>query len=259
MKKLLLIVATVITLAACGNTSVETRFIKQANDFLTLTANENLLSAYNSTSPLFKEEISFTEFENFITYFKLDKFQSSNWTEQFNGESEINGAPASQINGSFTTTENQTYKTSFDFIQDEQANWKIVFIEIHLDTPEASKNIQTLEAEDLVSTTISAFKTAIDEKNFVRFYEEKVSGLWKKEIKASELQEIFQSFIDAEVDLEYLEELTPTITEKEQLENNPILKLKGHYKNQENKLEFQLEYILEENLWLLTGINISLK
>jgi|CZKQ01.1.fsa_nt_gi hypothetical protein len=115
------------------------------------------------------------------------------------------------------------------------------------------KDLKTLALDSLL-----LFNTAIQTKSFENFYV-KIAKLWQKEVTPAKLLEIFQSFIDKEINIAPIAKLEPTFEETPTVNEDGFLVIKGSYPTQPSKVVFQLKYVYEDENWKLVGINVQVK
>ena len=114
------------------------------------------------------------------------------------------------------------------------------------------------ELKTLALDSLLLFNTAIQTKSFESFYG-KIAKLWQKEATPEQLLEIFQSFIDKEINIAPIAKLEPTFEGTPAINEDGFLVIKGSYPTQPSKVSFQLKYVYEDESWKLVGINVQVK
>ena len=117
----------------------------------------------------------------------------------------------------------------------------------------SDKELKTLALDSLL-----LFNAAIQTKSFENFYV-KIAKLWQKEATPEQLLEIFQSFIDKEINIASIAKLAPTFEGTPTVNEDGLLVIKGSYPTQPSKVVFQLKYVYEDENWKLVGINVQVK
>ena len=100
------------------------------------------------------------------------------------------------------------------------------------------------------------FAIAVKAEDFTVFYR-RISKFWQNQITKEQLLNEFKSFIDKKIDLTVLDGKKPEIYKKPILDKNGWLKLQGKYEAFPLLVEFNLEYVHEDSVWKLVGINVE--
>ncbi|MBL4694147.1 hypothetical protein JKY72_02155 [Candidatus Gracilibacteria bacterium] len=246
MKKSALLISTIFLLSACapiGPLELE------ANTFLDLIAQDRQ-SAFESTAASFKSETSVQRFDELVDYLALDQVDDKNWQEENNNEN------YGVLQGALSRTDkSEDLPVLFEFTLEKNA-WKILGITSDLETFEAS-DLEEEELAEKINSTILAFVEAVNSDDFSAFYENQMANLKKLELSENKLKEIFQSLINAELDLNFINGLNPIVVSKGFTNSDTYLNLNGRYVSEEGVLAFILQYILEDGEWKLTSIDVS--
>ncbi len=80
-----------------------------------------------------------------------------------------------------------------------------------------------------------------------------------KETTPEKLQEIFQSFIDKEINIAQIAKLEPVFDEPPAINADGFLVAKGSYATKPSKVFFELKYVDQDGAWKLIGINVNVK
>ena len=112
------------------------------------------------------------------------------------------------------------------------------------------------ELASLTSDSILSFNQAIQAKDFTAFHKQ-ISALWQAQVTPSKLKEIFQSFIDQQIDLSIVKGVEPVFSEPAKINEDGVLVLKGTFPTTPTKVDFQLKYLNEKSAWKLVGINVN--
>ena len=142
----------------------------------------------------------------------------------------------------------------------ESSSWKLMGINVQAvpfveKTGEAPSN---KELKTLALDSLLLFNAAIQAKSFDTFYS-KISELWQREITADKLQEVFQAFIDKEIDLAPITKVEPVFDGTPSVNDDGFLAIQGSYPTKPSKVFFKLEYVYENDTWKLAAINVQVK
>jgi hypothetical protein len=155
----------------------------------------------------------------------------------------------------------QPNKVTFDLTYVyESSAWKLLGLNVkatpfveNMGKVPTDKELKTLALDSLL-----LFNAAIQTKSFESFYG-KIAKLWQKEATPEQLLEIFQSFIDKEINIASIAKLAPTFEGTPTVNEDGLLVIKGSYPTQPSKVVFQLKYVYEDENWKLVGINVQVK
>jgi hypothetical protein len=162
------------------------------------------------------------------------------------------------VKGHYPTRPNKaTFKLTY--IQAGSA-WKLMginvqavpFVESTGEVPSAG------ELKTLVLDSLLAFNVALQTKSFDDFYSH-IAKLWQKETSPDKLLEIFQSFVDKDVNIAAIDKLEPTFAGTPAVNEDGLLVIKGSYPTQPSRVYFQLKYADEDGSWKLVGINVQVR
>jgi hypothetical protein len=155
----------------------------------------------------------------------------------------------------------QPNKVTFDLTYVyESSAWKLLGLNVKA-TPfvaNTGKVPTEKELKTLALDSLLLFNTAIQTKSFENFYG-KIAKLWQKEATPEQLLEIFQSFIDKEINIAPIAKLEPTFEGTPAINEDGFLVIKGSYPTQPSKVAFQLKYVYEDGSWKLAGISVQVK
>lgn len=162
------------------------------------------------------------------------------------------------VKGQYPTRPNKvTFKLSY--IQESSA-WKLVGINVQAIpfVENTGKVPSDKELKALALGSLLSFNDAIQTKSFEKFHS-KIAKLWQKEVTPEKLLQIFQAFIDKEIDISSIAKLAPTFAKTPAVNDDGLLVLQGSYPTQPSKVSFELKYVYEDDSWKLAGINVQVK
>lgn len=142
----------------------------------------------------------------------------------------------------------------------EGSDWKVLGINVQAvpfveNTGEVPSD---KELKGLVLDSLLAFNKAIQTQSFENFYG-RIAELWRTETTPEKLQEIFQSFIDKEINISHITKLEPVFDEAPAINADGFLVAKGSYATKPSKVLFELKYVHQDEAWKLIGINVNVK
>lgn len=162
------------------------------------------------------------------------------------------------LKGRYPTRPNKvTFKLTYVY---ESSAWKLLGINVQaLPSVENTGKVPTeKELKTLALDSLLLFNVAIQTKSFEDFYGH-IAKLWQKEVSPEKLLEIFQSFIDKEVNIASIAKLEPAFEGTPAVNEDGLLVLKGSYPTRPSAVFFELKYVYEDELWALVGINVQVK
>ncbi|MEY2494649.1 MAG: hypothetical protein QOJ45_1141 [Verrucomicrobiota bacterium] len=268
MRKLLLISLLLIPLVLRAETKVPPEKELKAMVRDTLLAfnkgiqEKNFSSFYKQElAALFRDQMSLEKFtEAFKSFFEKKGYDLSGVAKSepvFDEPPSINSDGVLVVNGYYPTRPNKiTFKLKY---LSEKGAWKIVGINVQVFPviENTGKAPSEKEAKALALDSLMAFNQSLQEKNFDSFHQQ-LGTIWRKEVTPEKLQEIFQSFIDKDVDISPIKKVQPKFETKPAINDDGMLVLKGSYPTQPSKVVFTLKYVYETESWKLVGINVVL-
>jgi hypothetical protein len=259
VKKLLIalaIIAVIIIIAVVVVFQLTSGIVDVADDFLTEIGEGNLSRAYTEyLSEDFRAATSLEELEYFLNQTALINYSEASWDSR-----SISGDEG-DLEGSVRTSDGGTIPVKFTFVKENDC-WKILSIEksgagIISDTSSAS----TPTDEKLIAManeSVYNLGIAVNNRDFTGFYD-KIATLWKQQTTPEELQTAFQSFIDKEIDLTLIKDMTPVFDKPPTIDDDGFLILNGYYATQPSVTHFELQYLYEHPDWKLGSISIDIK
>ena len=185
----------------------------------------------------------------------ITNWASSSWSSR-KFENDIG-----ELNGTIKTKSGGSIPLKMDFVK-ENGQWKIA----RCSTPPAGLQGSTAkpsipsqaDLKRLATESLLDFNQAVRTKDFVPFHA-KLSAPFKTQKTAQDLRGIFQSFIDSEVDIAGIADLTPVWEPPPAINDDGVLVLTGHYPTTPMRVLFSLKYLDENKVWRLVGIEVNLK
>ena len=114
------------------------------------------------------------------------------------------------------------------------------------------------ELKALALDSLMTFNKGLQAKSFADFHKS-ISIVWKKQISPEQLAEAFRTFVEKELDLTPIQNLTPAFEAPPSVNSDGVLILVGAYPTEPNKVHFTLNYVAENFSWKLIGINVEIK
>lgn len=112
------------------------------------------------------------------------------------------------------------------------------------------------QIRSLVKATMLDFALAVKAKDFSGFHKN-IAKFWQARTSATELAQIFKSFIDQEIDLTVLDDLEPAYSRKPALNSQGWLTVEGAYPTKPSAVNFIVKYKKEGPDWKLVGIEVK--
>lgn len=205
--------------------------------------------AYENTTEEFKTGGSLEDFKNFLEGTGLGHF-----TEIFFDGLEQNGDIAA-LKGTIVLADQRKVPIII-YLKQENQQWKI-----HNVTPaiENSSGIALPDQSTLLSVIhkyLTLFVSCIQQEEFTPFYTE-LAELWKVETNPVQIKEIFRNFIEKNVDLSFVLNTSPVISEQPLLDEKGLITVKGYYPSATQTLLFELILTYQHPEWKLVSIKIS--
>jgi len=210
-------------------------------------------------SPMFREQFPLEKFTATFQVFIDKGYDISNIAKSepvFDSPPEINDNGLLVLRGHYPTRPNKvTFKLTY---VNESSAWKLMGINVQAmpSVENAGKVPTNKELKKLALDSLLLFNVAIQTQSFEDFYGH-IAKLWQKEVTPEKLLEIFQSFIDKEINIASIAKLEPTFEGTPAVNEDGLLVLKGSYPTKPSKVSFQLKYIYEDESWKLVGINVQ--
>ena len=117
------------------------------------------------------------------------------------------------------------------------------------------------QLQEIVKTTVMDFNAAIQSADFTDFHRT-ISKPFQKQVTPERFKQVFQVFIDADIDFREIRTLDADFTSTPAVESSlgvKTLKLKGFYPTSPRNTRFDLKYIPEGQDWKLIAIEINTK
>ncbi len=257
MKKLFIVISCICVLI--GSTVglvffMTSEMTKTADTFLSDIQLKNFSNAYSHLSNDFQNTISEPEFTSFLTTSSLASTQKFSWNSR-----SISGS-IGELQGSITTSTGNTINLQSVLIK-EDGTWKIfsLFIpQAGIVTHPSGKLPDNTKLVALIDTSLLKFAESVNAKDFSAFHSH-IAYIWQKQTSIEQFKQIFQPFVDKEINmLPAINSYTPIFEPLPIINEEDILVVQGHYPTQP-QLQFKLKYIYEGIKWKLMGINVDIK
>lgn len=259
MKKAVIVlvgIAVVIGIAVVVALTATSGMTESAQAFFKAIKEENYTGAYEHLSEEFRASTTQEEFVAFLDNSALMNFSEASW-----GSRSISGG-IGELDGSITTEAGGVVPIRLGLVK-ENDTWKIYSIHkprAGVARQESAVDLPSAEAlVSLVDKTMLEFAESVNAGDFSGFYAH-VSNLWRKQSSVEEFNDIFRSFIEADINLlPALERHTPVFEREPKVDGEGVLVLEGHYPTQPSRLWFELKYLYEGIGWKVVGINVNLQ
>jgi len=262
MKKLLKIIlsiaaviAVVIALAVTAVFYFTSGIVDTADAFFNSVKQKDIAKARSFLSEDFKASTDENALEAFLSEGALLNFKEASWS----GRS-IEGGRG-ELNGSIITETGGVTPITLMFVKENDA-WKIYAIHnspAGLQSQDSALPLPShADQVALVKQSMRDFAAGINSKNMESF-RETISQLWKKQITTEQLNELFVTFMEQNLDLTVLEPLEPVFDGEPRIDEDGVLEITGSYPTEPSQVAFVLRYFYEGTAWELLGLNIRIK
>lgn len=112
------------------------------------------------------------------------------------------------------------------------------------------------ELKTMTLSSLLAFNDGVQEKDFSAFYK-KISALWQEQTTPEKLTELFNDFIDKEIDISPIKKVEPVFNKEAKINSDGLLVIAGYYPTTPKRVVFELKYLEEKGDWKLAGINVK--
>jgi len=257
MKKLLKIVIGIVVVFVVAVTVMfylTSDMTDTAKKFFTAIKAKDYTTAYQYLSEDFRAATPQAEFTSFLEKSALLRFKDASWSNR-----SISGGRG-ELDGSVTTESGGVVPIKLGFIK-ENDKWLIYSIykpQAGLAGGESGKLPSESEQVALVKESIRKFALSVNAKDFTVFHKY-TSHLWQREMTVQKFNEVFKPFLENNINLLPLDNLSPVFDGTSSIDDNGVLLIKGHYPTKPSKVLFELKYIYEGVSWKLVGTNINVK
>ncbi len=259
MKKAAIVIVSIVAIIAVIIGVVFTMtsgMTDTATDLFTDIKAKDYAKAYSHLSEDFKATTSEDEFVKFLEKSALLNFRDTSWTSR-----SISGAKG-EIEGSVITESGGAIPIKLEFVKENDL-WKVYSMykpKAGLSQEDSSGKLpSTEELVVLTDESLLQFANAVNAKSFEQFHGY-ISHLWQKQFSVEKFNEVFQPFMDADIDLVHaLNANSPEFDAEPSINENGFLVLTGHYPTEPSKIFFELKYVFEGVNWKLAGINVNVK
>ncbi len=233
-----------------------------ADEFFSLINSENIEGAYQSTSKEFQATTSLENFKSFLNSSAIAKYESASWSTR----SKQNNI--GKLEGSIQTKDGGIIPVKVQLVKEDNS-WKILNInktEGGLIKEEELEKDESQEKEipaknkliEMTNRSVLSLSEAIVKDDFTDFYNS-VSKLWQGQTNAGEIRNIFKQFIEKNIDMRGIRNMTPIYSKEPYLDSRNLLILEGYYPTTPSQVHFNLKYIYEYPEWELFGIYATVK
>lgn len=256
MKKLLLIGGVAVMLIGglvITAFAVTTDAVKATDEFLTLLGEGKTRETLEATASAFRANETEQSLAAVAGQLGLVGFQSARWHAR-----QIQNNVAT-LEGTATTRDGAAVPLTVKLVK-EDGRWKV----LSLSGPQAGSAAQPTgksvpsdaALKNLVNDTMTRFTEAVRRDDFTEFYAG-ISELWKSQISAEKLQQVFQQFSQRHEAFAATRNAAPIFDEPPVIDENGLLILRGYYATAPQRVLFRLKYTYEHPQWKLFGIEVG--
>ena len=110
----------------------------------------------------------------------------------------------------------------------------------------------------LVKESMRMFSLSVNAKNFSEFHKS-ISRLWQREVTVSRLNQAFKPFMDNNINLLPLDNITPVFDVTPSVDDRGVLTIKGYYPTKPSRVTFEFGYVYEGASWKLARTKVNIK
>jgi hypothetical protein len=246
------VIVTIIVVAAFGLTSGA---VAAADQFLALLGDGKFNEAYVSTAAAFQSEQTEEEFVDVVHRLGLGDFASASWSSR-----SVNNDLAT-LEGTVRTKAGGSNKLTVKLIK-QGDSWKILSLSGPATGAVAVSTGNEVPSDEelrrLVAQSLMDFNEAILAEDFSSFHEG-ISELWKNQITVEQLAGVFQPFVENEIDISPIKDMSPEFNQPPAMNEDGFLVVSGYYPTQPSSVFFELNYCYEHPEWKLAGIQVNVR
>jgi len=227
--------------------------VVEGEHFLKVVGEGQSKVAYEMASGTLRAQQTAEEFEKTVARLGLAGFQSATWTNRSIKNDR------GLLEGTAKTASGSSVPITLELIK-ENGLWRVLAVRspaAGAQIGEAPKEVPPMDkVEAMALESMLDFNEAILAKSFDGFHG-RISEMWRKQITPAKLREIFEPFIDAEIDLSPIKDKQPVFPTAPAINEQGVLVVQGNYPTEPKKAYFVLKYIQESGAWKLIGIQVD--
>jgi hypothetical protein len=229
--------------------------VKAGESFLAQVSEGKIAEAYASSSSTLQSQQDVESFEANVKKLGLVDYASVSWSNR-----SVNNGTGT-LEGTITTKKGSSVPIFMEFVKEGDV-WKVLSVKVPQAGVAANGGKPTIpppdELKKLSEDSLLAFNDAVAAGDFAGFHQQ-ISELWRKQITAEKMKDIFGAFVDQKIDISSMKGLEPAFDEAPGINEDGIMVLKGHYASKSPAVSFELKYVSENSAWKLFGINVRVK
>lgn len=242
-------------LSACGNLTDQS-IQETAEQFWIAIEKDDYARAQRFLADSLAQQTSTDKLRTFINHTGLGRPSARSWQEV-----KVDGDRATLSGFIHANDQSLRIPVRLSF-QKENINWRIAGLERGIQFT-SQKGLVTLfapgdqESARLAKQTISAFANAVNSNNLQGFWDT-MASTFKQRYSANHFASTFQGFIRDNSNLMPAIKHEPVFKRIPNIDRNGELVLEGMFPTKPSRIDFQFRYILEENTWKNSGLEINL-
>lgn len=139
----------------------------------------------------------------------------------------------------------------------EHPDWKLMGFQMSV-VPDVEAIPDADQLQKLVTQSLLDFNSGVEAKDFTDFYGT-ISKTWQGQTSAEKLAEVFKSFVENQIDISPIQDVSPEFSEPVAIDNNGVMHIRGSYPTQPLRVVFELNYVYERSNWKLLGVSLNLQ
>lgn len=109
---------------------------------------------------------------------------------------------------------------------------------------------------DMTQQTLLDFNRAIASQNFMRFHST-LATPFQEQAQPQQFNVAFKEFIAQKLDISSIEKVPPIFSPKPGIDSDGYLSVQGHYPTRPERVNFNLKYYREDDIWKLIRLDIN--
>lgn len=228
--------------------------VTAVDEFFAAVAAQDMTKAHKYLAQAFRAATPEDELKAYLDRSALLDYSEAHWS---NRQVAIGGT--GQLDGEIVTKSKGVIPVSLAMIK-EDGQWKIYSLRKQnagLVTESGGQSIPSKsDAARLAVATTLDFGNAVKAKNLEPFYR-KTTSEFQQQISLDDLNKQFGVFIEREIDLTGVANVTPVLTVDPGMTPEGVLQIAGYFPGQRARLEFSYKYVYRFTDWKLIGIRLQ--
>jgi len=226
-----------------------------AEAFFAAVGDGDMAAAERHLSADFRAGTTLDELRDFLDQTALTDYAGAGWSSRT-----ISGGTG-ELEGTIRTAGGGAVPVTLAFVKEDDG-WKIQNIRKAASGAGSEDDAPALPDDATLSAMAHAsmgdFARAVRDEDFTAFHAG-VSRLWRSQMTPADIAAAFASFMDQDLDLTIVEDMTPVLSEPPRHDvETGLLSLKGYYATRPSVTHFEFGYLYEHPDWRLASVDVEL-